>query len=60
LEDGDSHFVAGLAMLGRLESHEELARESVRYAELLEQAGKEHEAFTYFRSAFQSQQKLGK
>lgn len=59
-DDGDKHFVAGLEMLGRLESHEELARESVRYAELLEQAGKAHEAFTYFRKAFQSQQKLGK
>ncbi|HLZ58574.1 MAG TPA: helix-turn-helix domain-containing protein [Ktedonosporobacter sp.] len=59
-KEGDQHFTAGLDMLGRLGSHEELVDESVRYAELLEQAGKAHEAFTYFRRAFQSQQKLRK
>jgi tetratricopeptide (TPR) repeat protein len=58
--EGDQHFRAGLAMLERLDAHEELARESVHYAELLEQEGKAHEAFTYFRQAFQSQQRLGK
>ncbi len=60
MTEGDQHFMAGLEMLERLGNHEELARESVRYAELLEQNGKVHEAFTYFRRAFQSQQKIGK
>jgi hypothetical protein len=47
-------------MLERLGRHEELANESVNYAEILEQHGKEREAFAYFRRAFQSQQKMGK
>ncbi|GAC1365373.1 MAG: hypothetical protein NVS2B12_10560 [Ktedonobacteraceae bacterium] len=59
-EEGERHFVAGLDMLERLGSHEELANESVRYAELLEGVGKEREAFAHFRRAFQSKQKLGK
>jgi transcriptional regulator with XRE-family HTH domain len=60
IDEGDKHFIDGLAMLERLGYHEELAHEAARYAELLEQAGKVHEAFTYFRRAFQSQQLLGK
>ena len=59
-EDGDQQFVAGLDILERLNKHEELGDESVRYAEYLEKIGKPHKAFTYFRKAFQSQQKLGK
>jgi tetratricopeptide (TPR) repeat protein len=59
-EAGDLHFVAGLGMLENLHCHEELANESVKYAQLLEQHGKEREAFAYFRKAFQSQQKLGR
>jgi tetratricopeptide (TPR) repeat protein len=59
-EAGEQHFVAGLDMLERLNSHEELANESVRYAELLEKIGKEREAFAHFRRAFQSKQRLGK
>ena len=59
-EEGEQHFVAGLDMLERLGSHEELANESVRYAELLEKIGKEREAFAHFRRAFQSKQRLGK
>ena len=57
---GGPHLVAGLDMLERLEKHEELAQESVQYAQLLEESGCEHEAFTHFRRAYQSQQKLGK
>lgn len=57
---GDTHFVTGLNMLENLHSHEELADESVNYAQLLERHGKEREAFAYFRKAFQSQQKLGR
>jgi tetratricopeptide (TPR) repeat protein len=57
---GDEHFVVGLDMLEQLGEHVEVANEAVRYAELLEAAGKAREAFTYFRRAFQSQQKSGK
>ncbi|GCE19374.1 helix-turn-helix domain-containing protein [Dictyobacter kobayashii] len=59
-DQGGKHFVEGLDMLERLGSHEELADESVRYAQLLEEIGKEREAFTHIRRAFQSRQKLGK
>ncbi len=59
-EQGDEHFSAGLDMLERLGSHEELSNESVLYAQLLEEQGKEHEAFTNFRRAFQSRQRVGR
>jgi tetratricopeptide (TPR) repeat protein len=59
-EQADQHFATGLGMLGRLDLHEELADESVRYAQLLETHGKEREAFAHFRQAFQSRQKIGK
>jgi tetratricopeptide (TPR) repeat protein len=59
-EQADQHFTAGLAMLEHLGRHEELANESVNYAQILEDHGKEREAFTYFRRAFQSRQKMGK
>ncbi|HEY4033189.1 MAG TPA: tetratricopeptide repeat protein [Ktedonobacteraceae bacterium] len=59
-EEASQQFAVGLDMLERLENHEELADESVRYAQLLEKIGKEREAFMYFRCAFQSRQKLGK
>jgi tetratricopeptide (TPR) repeat protein len=57
---GDKHFVAGLQMIEDLGRHEELADESVRYAEMLEQHGQDREAFYFFRRAFQSRQALGK
>ena len=41
-------------MLERIGEAETLSKESVRYAELLEERGKAHEAFTYMRRAFQS------
>ena len=59
-EQGDTHFSAGLDMLEHLGSHEELSNESVLYARLLEEQGKEREAFTYFRRAFQGRQRLGR
>jgi tetratricopeptide (TPR) repeat protein len=59
-DQGDRHFVDGIAMLERLGNAEEMAEQSARYAQLLEKHGKEHEAFTYFRRAFQSRQKLGR
>ncbi|HTI12950.1 MAG TPA: helix-turn-helix transcriptional regulator [Dictyobacter sp.] len=59
-ESGSQHFIAGLDMFERLGNHEELADESVRYAQLLEEMGLEREAFTHFRRAFQSRQKVGR
>ncbi|HTK08934.1 MAG TPA: helix-turn-helix transcriptional regulator [Ktedonobacteraceae bacterium] len=59
-DDGDRNFVDGLEMLERIGNHEELADEAVHYAQLLEEIGKDREAFIYFRRAFQSQQRLGK
>jgi len=59
-EQGAEHLSAGLDMLERLGSHEELSNESVLYAQLLEEHGKEREAFTHFRRAFQSRQRLGR
>lgn len=59
-EQGDQHFTAGLEMFERLESHQELANEFVLYAQLLEERGKEHEAFTHLRRAFQSRQRIGR
>lgn len=57
--EGSQQLIAGLDILERLQSYEELADASVRYAQLLENIGKEHEAFLYFRRAFESRQKLG-
>ncbi|GCE26994.1 hypothetical protein KDA_24780 [Dictyobacter alpinus] len=59
-DEGGKHFVSGLDMLERLESHEELANESVLYAQLLEEIGQEREAFTHIRRAYQSRLKMGK
>src|SRR5262249_42454062 len=58
-DEGSQHFVPGLDMLERLGKHEELADKSAQYAQLLEGMGYEREAFTHFRRAFQSRQKLG-
>jgi transcriptional regulator with XRE-family HTH domain len=58
--EGDQQFVAGLAMLERLGYHEELADEAVRYASLLEETGREREAFAYFKLAFESKQRTGR
>ncbi len=51
---GDIYFVSGLEMLERLKCEKELEEQSIRYAELLEQHGHAHEAFKYFRRAFQA------
>lgn len=55
--EGDVHFVEGLAILEQVGSQNELAEQSVRYAQLLENRGNEREAFTYFRRAFQTSQR---
>ena len=59
-DEGSQHLIAGLDMLERLGKHEELADKSFQYAQMLEETGREHEAFTHFRRAFQSRQKLGR
>jgi len=53
-QTGDIYFVSGLEMLERLKCQKELEEQSILYAELLEQHGKAHEAFKYFRRAFQA------
>lgn len=53
-DKGDEHFVQGLTMLERLHKQVELTEQSILYAQLLEARGKDHEAFTYFRRAYQS------
>lgn len=57
-EEGDRHFLAGLETLERLGMVEELAEASVDYAQLLEQQGKDHEALSHYKRAFEIQQKM--
>jgi tetratricopeptide (TPR) repeat protein len=54
---GDSHFVAGIEMLERLDMREELANQAVNYAQLLENRGITKEALKYYKKAFESRQK---
>ncbi len=51
---GDEHFVQGLTMLEHLHQQIEFKEQSLHYAQLLEERGKDREAFTYFRRAYQS------
>ena len=53
-DNGDEHFVEGLTMLEHLQQSVELTKHAMEYAQLLEARGKEREAFTYFRRAYQS------
>ena len=53
-DNGDKHYVHGLAMLEQLHRPIELTEYAMQYAQLLEERGKEREAFTYFRRAYQS------
>ena len=57
-DDGDTHFVAGLAMLERLGQQEELTDQMAHYAQLLEERGMVHEALSYFRRAFEGRQRI--
>ncbi len=56
-DEGDRHFVAGLELLEKIGTPEELADQSVQYAQLLEARGEARAAFNYFRRAFQSSQR---
>ncbi len=53
-DSGDEHFVQGLSMLEHLQRQVELAEQSILYAQLLETRGRDREAFTYLRLAYQS------
>ncbi len=53
-DKGDEHFIQGLTMLEHLHKQVELTEQSILYAQLLEARGKDREAFTYFRRAYQS------
>jgi tetratricopeptide (TPR) repeat protein len=54
---GDAHFVAGVEMLERLDTREELAIQSAYYAKLLEGRRMTKEALKYFKKAVESRQK---
>ncbi len=51
---GDTHFVAGIEMLERLDMREELANQSAYYAQLLEGRGMSKEALNYYKKAYES------
>jgi transcriptional regulator with XRE-family HTH domain len=52
-EAGDEHFVAGLAMLERLQIDDELSEQLAQYAQLLAESDKAQEAITYYKRAFE-------
>jgi tetratricopeptide (TPR) repeat protein len=56
-KEGDTHFIAGVGMLERLGTREELANQSAYYAQLLEGRGMTKEALKYYKKAFESRQK---
>jgi tetratricopeptide (TPR) repeat protein/DNA-binding XRE family transcriptional regulator len=55
---GDAHFEAGLEMLERLNSREDLADHSAHYAQLLEDRNDVHRAVLYWKKAFDSLQRM--
>ncbi|MHB8599394.1 MAG: helix-turn-helix domain-containing protein [Ktedonobacteraceae bacterium] len=54
----DTHFVQGLDMLERLNISDELSEQSALYARMLEERGKEREALTWYRRAFESHRRM--
>jgi len=56
-EAGDANFVAGLAMLERMDFRDERADQSAFYAQLLEDRGLPQEALKYYKKAFESRRK---
>lgn len=54
----DTHFVQGLDMLARLSIPDELSEQSALYARMLEERGKEREALTWYRRAFESHRRM--
>ncbi|HLJ32234.1 MAG TPA: helix-turn-helix transcriptional regulator [Ktedonobacteraceae bacterium] len=57
-DQSDTHFVQGLDMLERLSIPDELSEQSALYAQLLEERGKEREALTWYRRAFESRRRI--
>ncbi len=57
-EQSDVHFMQGLEMLERLSVPDELSEQSALYAQMLEGRGKEREALTWYRRAFESQRRV--
>jgi transcriptional regulator with XRE-family HTH domain len=51
---GDTQFMAGLKMLERLNNRMELADESAKYAQLLEERGLPNEALKFYKQAYES------
>ena len=51
---GDAQFMAGLGMLERLNTREELADKSALYAQLLEERGLPNEALKFYKKAYES------
>ena len=58
-EEGDKHFVAGLAMLKHLRLDEEVSDQSAHYAQLLDERGQLSEAIVYYKHAFESRRRIG-
>lgn len=56
-ETGDDYLKAGLAVLEHLGMEEDLAKHYARYAQLLEENGRMHDALIYLKLAFQQSQK---
>ena len=54
----DLHFVEGLHMLERLGDPDALSEQSAFYAGMLEERGKEREALTWYRHAFESRRRI--
>ena len=57
-DQSDTHFEQGLDMLERLSIPDELSEQSAFYAQLLEERGKEREALTWYRRAFESHRRM--
>ena len=55
---GDTNFEAGLAMLERLDAREDLAEESVHYAQLLENRNDQSRAIQYWKKAYETRLKM--
>ena len=51
---GDAQFMAGLNMLKRLNNRKELADQSARYAQLLDERGLSNEALKFYKQAYES------
>ena len=58
-EEGDAHFVAGLAILEHLRLDEEISDQSALYAQLLDEREQLPQAIVYYKRAFESRRRIG-